>query len=125
MCRGRATLWILKEALLSRLDAKPVPLTHEHTSTCIELLTKVTHLMVGKTNKVTHLGASLSPFSGDARKGRLVWPALWTANHMAIGHCRNWRVKGSIHDVLRLLTTSHCHTQRVKAADHLCAPPIL
>ena len=56
---------------------------------------------------------------------RLLWPALWTASHMAVGHCRNWRVKGSIHDVLRLLTTSHGRAQRVKAADHLCAPPIL
>ena len=33
------------------------------------MLTKVTHLMAGKTKKVTHLGASLSPSFGDARKG--------------------------------------------------------
>ena len=68
------------------------------------------------------------PLGGGSQShadGRLLWPALWTANHMAVGHCRNWRVKGSIHDVLRLLTTSHCRAQRVKAADHLCAPPIL
>ena len=65
--------------------------------------------------------------SGSQRHtdGRLLWPALWTANHMAVGLCRNWRVKSSIHDVLRLLTTSHGRAQRVKAADHSCAPPIL
>ena len=51
---------------------------------------------------------SLGGGSQSHTDGRLPWPAMWAAVHMAVVHCRNWRVKGSIHDALRLLTTSHC-----------------
>ena len=97
--------------LRSCLDARPY---HSHMIARIRSASfsqKVTHLKAYKTKKVTHLGALLSPSSGDTRKGQrkkylLTWPRVVPATAEPLANtCRhNTHKKQNKHPALKSAT---------------------